>query len=123
MKNYVEGFIIAAIGVAAGLGIAWLTWEKPEAFVIEKEVPFETVIEPPQLTNAEYNTLLDSMAPHADNYWNEVCIGDYAPTAGPALKSLCREIEGAYRRNFAALSVLEVMEAKDMIDFGERNEP
>lgn len=115
MKHIIEGFVIAAIGVAIGYGIAVVTVEPPEAVVIErtKEVPAE----PARIDSAELKTLVSSMEPFAEDYWLKVCIGDIEP--GAALLSLCREIGGAYERNKAALPVLTKIVDNDLVNWDD----
>ena len=117
MKNYAQGFIIAAIGVAVGYGIAVWTAEPPEAVVIEREVPFETVIEPDRITDTDLKLLTDSMHPFAEHFWDQVCIGPEQYRAGPLLTNLCVEIDGAFKRNHAALPVLTKLTGNDLVDF------
>lgn len=118
MNNYVQGFIIAAIGVAVGYGIAVWTAEPPETIVIEREVPFETIIEPNRITDTDLKLLTDSMHPMLPDMQKNFCYGDYENNKpGSIGYHMCNSVIEFNKANHAALPVLTKLVENDLVEF------
>ena len=121
MNTYAQGFVIAAIGLTAGLVIAHMTYEAPPPVVLEREVPAEIVVEAPQLLGADFHLMITAMEPVAPDFY-DFCLANPDPPRKSVAYGLCKEVVSANRANQKGLDVLLQMLELDMVDFTDEPE-